>query len=600
MSCICGRKKRQNKQNNNPRSSVTVNDFSQLSEQEQEQSNIVVDKIINSSDVVNSVNNFNSPNNVLPHVPTFEEIQEDINRVRRNSEVLYASIHKNDSVGDIIGYVNSLNTTEKNSKLITLTKKKEEEKVNYIDLIFNNKEESTTNITNIHEDIHILSKEPEIETIDITSSVTINDNKTPDEHDDCFLENEDNQVSSNIMVQGEKYNDDSITNDTIFSHFNDKSNNLENDKHDKDIECNKNNSCTNYTIDKNTFSEKVTSDYLISSNDHVLIENLDGTKNVEKISITNNGNDKLILNEPLIKIPSDKIPKELNYKVHLNIKNYTEITVNQLKLGAKFLQKRQNLLFFQPVIEERGLIPLTNIQFISVGGRQRESSYDKTLLLFSPLGSGKTSFLNGICNFIYTSEDENDIRFVIFNPSDLKPTTEVTIYEFNNSILPYKLRIIDTPGIHKDRSGFNYRILYKNVFKPYINAYKKFKLDSTILLFRMEDIPFEHYLVREMNGLYKLLDYKHHKSNIVSILTDYVSFCNVDYRNYLKRNDTKIVFDKVFLIHSQYYEDCKNWNTPLRHKVSIKETISELNKFIQSLEETEKVLSLVQRKRNQT
>ena len=72
---------------------------------------------------------------------------------------------------------------------------------------------------------------------------------------------------------------------------------------------------------------------------------------------------------------------------------------------------------------------------------------DKVVLLVGATGTGKTTLVNAMANYIMGVQWEDDFRFKIPVDDHLKNyITVYTFYPMDGSALPYKLTVIDTPG----------------------------------------------------------------------------------------------------------------------------------------------------------
>ncbi|KAL2084217.1 hypothetical protein ACEWY4_019735 [Coilia grayii] len=84
---------------------------------------------------------------------------------------------------------------------------------------------------------------------------------------------------------------------------------------------------------------------------------------------------------------------------------------------------------------------------------------NKTIMLVGATGSGKTTLINGMINYILGVEWENNWRFKLINEETNKSqahsqTSEVTAYQIHHTDefqVPYSLTIIDTPGFGDTR-----------------------------------------------------------------------------------------------------------------------------------------------------
>ncbi|CAH3036311.1 unnamed protein product, partial [Porites lobata] len=91
-------------------------------------------------------------------------------------------------------------------------------------------------------------------------------------------------------------------------------------------------------------------------------------------------------------------------------------------------------------------------QSIGEPGQCREQ--EKVLLLIGATGSGKSTLINGMANYIMGVKWEDDFRFqlVIDDPkvsksrSQTQYITAYTFYPMEGSALSSKLTVIDTPG----------------------------------------------------------------------------------------------------------------------------------------------------------
>ncbi|OCT75164.1 uncharacterized protein LOC108719503 [Xenopus laevis] len=87
-------------------------------------------------------------------------------------------------------------------------------------------------------------------------------------------------------------------------------------------------------------------------------------------------------------------------------------------------------------------------------GKRKLYGQNKVILLVGAVGSGKTTLINGMCNYILGVDWEDDYRFKLVhevtNQSEAhSQTSDVTAYVINHNEeyrIPYSLTLIDTPG----------------------------------------------------------------------------------------------------------------------------------------------------------
>ena len=116
-----------------------------------------------------------------------------------------------------------------------------------------------------------------------------------------------------------------------------------------------------------------------------------------------------------------------------------------------------------------------------------------SLLLVGQTGTGKTTFLNSLVNFILKVNYSDNIRYLLVdernNEKYLSQTKEVNIYHIksHNSYPPIK--IIDTPGFG-DTSGIEFD---KKIIKMIYKKFKEIKdLNSVCILLKHNEVRFDY------------------------------------------------------------------------------------------------------------
>lgn len=96
-------------------------------------------------------------------------------------------------------------------------------------------------------------------------------------------------------------------------------------------------------------------------------------------------------------------------------------------------------------------------------GKRNPNSPNKVILLVGATGTGKSTLINAMVNFVMGVKFEDKVWFKIITDEKGRPesesqTSEVSIYEvfgFEGTTVPYSLTIIDTPG-YGDTRGIEY------------------------------------------------------------------------------------------------------------------------------------------------
>uniref|UniRef100_A0A0K0F7A0 G domain-containing protein n=1 Tax=Strongyloides venezuelensis TaxID=75913 RepID=A0A0K0F7A0_STRVS len=244
----------------------------------------------------------------------------------------------------------------------------------------------------------------------------------------------------------------------------------------------------------------------------------------------------------------------------------------------------EDLTLYKPKMTE-SICPITNTKKIVIGG---ESKIDecKTILLFGLPNSGKTSIVNRICNYLYGTDRSTLLRLVVKFPSELhQKQYEIITYQFNNSLLPYNLKIIDTPGCSgdDDRNQFTYKKLYHNYLKPIVNCQHSFTINAVLICLRFNSDSFNKSFNHQISGLKKIINGNLDSNNILSVFTD----SDINYKiEAMKDFHTRQIskHNGLFLVHSKSYLNAKYGFSHLDYIRIFEQSESELFKLFTYLE----------------
>uniref|UniRef100_A0A0K0E1M6 Decapping nuclease n=1 Tax=Strongyloides stercoralis TaxID=6248 RepID=A0A0K0E1M6_STRER len=126
----------------------------------------------------------------------------------------------------------------------------------------------------------------------------------------------------------------------------------------------------------------------------------------------------------------------------------------------------------------------TKVKKFIIGGYKNTSYNDKNILIFGIKNSNISILINKIFYYLYQWIRNEEINYFFNQIYTLNRSKELCIYEFNNTILPYKIRLIDCPeyNINQNCGGqFNTKKLYKNFFRKYVNSKGYLVLSSVII-----------------------------------------------------------------------------------------------------------------------
>ncbi|CAD5231187.1 unnamed protein product [Bursaphelenchus okinawaensis] len=125
-----------------------------------------------------------------------------------------------------------------------------------------------------------------------------------------------------------------------------------------------------------------------------------------------------------------------------------------------------------------------NIRTVYAGeARDTERRPDRTIILVGPIGAGKSSFIDFLCNHFYDAKFDSNFRYKIADEifDSTTPKKAVTKYVFNATKLSYRPIIIDTPGIG-DPLGLKADRELAKLVTDYLSAASKDKIHAVGLI----------------------------------------------------------------------------------------------------------------------
>lgn len=157
------------------------------------------------------------------------------------------------------------------------------------------------------------------------------------------------------------------------------------------------------------------------------------------------------------------------------------------------------------------------INKVIIGGDAPSSDDDKTLLLFGPIGSGKTSAITSMMNFLYDVKKENDFRFVL--DEHVHATTGLTAYVFNNTVLPYNVTVVDTPGVEDRMGNKTVSRLIKQWFEKELLESGAFRLDAISIVLKHDENQLGWPFIYELADVKRMFG-DDLKTNVLPIITN--------------------------------------------------------------------------------
>uniref|UniRef100_A0A914YTZ5 G domain-containing protein n=1 Tax=Panagrolaimus superbus TaxID=310955 RepID=A0A914YTZ5_9BILA len=264
---------------------------------------------------------------------------------------------------------------------------------------------------------------------------------------------------------------------------------------------------------------------------------------------------------------------------------YEETVPMSLILGeqlahAELLEVNSSFRYFIPQHEK--ISHSKHIEKIIFGGHQNPTNDDKDVLLFGPHGSGKTSFVNTVANYLYDVKKEQDVRFCVNYEKDGTPTKGVRVYVFNNTIYPYRITIVDTPGIPNQKGYTKTSSLIRDWFEMELATSNTLRIDAISIVLRHDEDELGWPLINELAAVKRLLK-DDLRTNVMPITTfgevlpqpqalRSIVFANIPFVSYYKVNNAG-------------YMQRPQTEKALTHNMCYKHTVAELERYFTDLHE---------------
>ena len=256
------------------------------------------------------------------------------------------------------------------------------------------------------------------------------------------------------------------------------------------------------------------------------------------------------------------------------------IVLNRQLESAELVDVRHEFRYFTPQFKHIKLGD--RIEKFIIGGDQKATDDDKSVLLFGPVGSGKTSLVYSMMNFLYDVKKEHDIRLCINYSTKDQPTKGINIYVFNNTIYPYSITIIDTPGIPNKKGYTETSTLIKNWFDLELKMSGRLRIDVVSVVLQHDEGELGWPLINELAAVKRLLK-DDLRTNVMPVTTNgevlpqpqalrSLVYANIPFISYYKINN------------AGYMELCPE-EKPLHHNISYKNAVYELDRYFTDLEE---------------
>jgi hypothetical protein len=124
-----------------------------------------------------------------------------------------------------------------------------------------------------------------------------------------------------------------------------------------------------------------------------------------------------------------------------------------LEESAKVVDSNCQLEIYTPKSKDEAIVD-DGLRIVQVGEAGPHYHFrEKTIMVLGATGVGKTTFLNSMANYLVNVRENDPFRFKIVTEveegkaSSQSKTKMVSAYCFNNTKLPYRMVVVDTPGM---------------------------------------------------------------------------------------------------------------------------------------------------------
>ncbi|VDK44075.1 unnamed protein product, partial [Anisakis simplex] len=255
------------------------------------------------------------------------------------------------------------------------------------------------------------------------------------------------------------------------------------------------------------------------------------------------------------------------------------------------------ILPYQRIVSQYG--QHKNIRKVVIGGEQENSIGDRVILLFGSKGAGKTSVIDSMLNFLYDVKRENNFRFTL-RAENGAPTVILTEYVINNSILPFSIAIVDTPGVIDENGYKGTSTIIREWFEEELSTTGRFRLDVISLVLKSDEEELGWPYIRELAEVKRMFG-DDLKTNVLPIVTHTevlpqplavhaLAYANVTFLEYYKINNVAFIPSSSTIMNkaklkrlfidgntslNRYFTDLQDLSVPMILAMNSSDTSSE-------------------------
>ncbi|CAG0893183.1 unnamed protein product [Cyprideis torosa] len=202
-----------------------------------------------------------------------------------------------------------------------------------------------------------------------------------------------------------------------------------------------------------------------------------------------------------------------------------------VRLAEKIRQKSRKVRDSNTKIDiytplEKTAVALGEVEKYEIGNMNVDIYQEKTIMVLGATGTGKTTFINSMANFLFEVKPSDTFRFKLITQEEegaersQSVTKKVTAYVLHETILPFRLTVVDTPG-YGDTDGIQADKHTTGLIKKLFESTDESgisRLDAIVLVVKASDTRLTAHQKHNFNSVFQLFG-KNLAENIMVVAT---------------------------------------------------------------------------------
>ncbi|CAG0901396.1 unnamed protein product [Cyprideis torosa] len=175
---------------------------------------------------------------------------------------------------------------------------------------------------------------------------------------------------------------------------------------------------------------------------------------------------------------------------------------------------------------QKTAVALGEVEKYEIGNKNVGIYQERSIMVLGATGTGKTTFINSMANFLFGVEASDPFRFKLITQEEegaersQSVTKKVTAYVLHETRLPFRLTVVDTPG-YGDTDGIKADKHTTGLIKKLFESTDESgisRLDAIVLVVKASDTRLTAHQKHNFNSVFQLFG-KNLAENIVVVAT---------------------------------------------------------------------------------